>query len=384
MVATQLLSSTGTVLSSSGASIGASPMVSSRDAARVSSGRMPIFFTADLSGKHFRVLAAAVPGRQESLVVAASTADADTAVTRLALILLVTVPLALAVAAVGGRWLAGRALAPVDRMTSTAALIGADSLEDRVPVPPGDDELSRLAMTLNSMLSRLQTDVEDKRRLVADASHELQTPLAVMRAELDVTLASADLQPEASEVLVSAREEIDRMTQIVRNLLTLARFDAGTLKLLRKPLDLLALAEEVAESLQVLAQENDVSVTVAGDKVVADADVEYIRQVARNLVENAIKYAGRDHSVELRTFPDGNRVALQVRDDGQGIPPEALPNLFDRFYRIEGSRARSDGGSGLGLAISREVVEAHGGTLDVESDVGTGTTFTVRLRRPLT
>ena len=267
-------------------------------------------------------------------------------------------------------------------MTATAAGIGGDRLSERVPVPPGDDELTRLSTTLNSMLARLQADVEDKRRLVADASHELQTPLAVMRTELDVTLASAELSPDAIDVLVSVREETDRMTQIVRNLLTLARFDEGSLRLLRAPLDLHGLADDVVRSLAVLAAASAVTVSVTGDETIADADVEYIRLAALNLVENAIKYSGPGSTVVVSTSVTAGEALLVVEDDGPGIPAEALPHIFDRFYRTVASRSRETGGSGLGLAISREVVEAHGGTIEVDSVPGRGSRFTLRLAAP--
>jgi two-component system OmpR family sensor kinase len=155
----------------------------------------------------------------------------------------------------------------VARMTSTAAGIRIDALEERVPVPPGGDELAALAVTLNNMLSRLEAGVRDKRRLIADASYELQTPLAVMRTELDVSLASGALQPDAVEVLESAREEVDRMARIVRNLLTLAHFDEGTLRLLPASVDLRELASETVTSLGTLARERAVTVRLEGEAV---------------------------------------------------------------------------------------------------------------------
>jgi two-component system OmpR family sensor kinase len=181
--------------------------------------------------------------------------------------MLLTGPLALLAAGIGGWLLAQRALRPVARMTSTAAGIRIDALEERVPVPPGGDELATLAVTLNNMLSRLEAGVRDKRRLIADASYELQTPLAVMRTELDVSLASGALQPDAVEVLESAREEVDRMARIVRNLLTLAHFDEGTLRLLPASVDLRELASETVTSLGTLARERAVTVRLEGEAV---------------------------------------------------------------------------------------------------------------------
>jgi signal transduction histidine kinase len=271
-------------------------------------------------------------------------------------------------------------------MTTTASSISINHLDERIPVP-GDtdnehgrtDELQALAETLNDMLDRLETGVRDKRRLVSNASHELQTPLAVMRTELDVYLATTELPADMVEVLESVREESDRMSRIVRNLLTLARFDDGRLKLLKEHLDLHELAEEAVGSLAELAKERHVSVSVAGESAVAPADPEYVRLVVANLVENAIKYAGSGSEVQVSTRSDGEEAVLEVADTGQGIPASAIPHLFDRFFRVESARAAENSGSGLGLAITKEIVEAHGGHVEIESELNVGTRFTVRL-----
>jgi len=289
-------------------------------------------------------------------------------------------------AALVGWFVARQALRPVARMTAAAANISINHLDERIPIT-GDvdaehgriDELQQLALTLNDMLGRLETGVKDKRRLVSNASHELQTPLAVMRTELDVYLATTDLPPDAVEVLESVREESDRMSRIVRNLLTLARFDDGRLKLLKDHLDLHELAEEAVDSLAELAKARHVSVTVTGESAVAPADPEYLRLVIANLVENAIKYAGSGSEVQLSTRNDGEDAVLEVADTGQGIPASAIPHLFDRFFRVESARAAENSGSGLGLAITKEIVEAHGGRVEIESELNVGTRFTVRL-----
>jgi two-component system OmpR family sensor kinase len=293
--------------------------------------------------------------------------------------MLLSGPLALLAAAIVGWFMARRALRPVARMTSTAASISINHLDERVPVPGGTDELNALAETLNDMLGRLETGVRDKRRLVANASHELQTPLAVMRTELDVYLATTDLPPDAVEILESVREESDRMSRIVRNLLTLARFDDGNLTLLKEHLDLHELAEEAVASLAEFAKERRVSVTVEGDSALAPADPEYIRLVVANLLENAIKYSGADTEVHIVTSNDDDEAVLEVADTGQGIPASAIPHLFDRFFRVESARAAENSGSGLGLAITKEIVEVHGGRIEIESELNVGTRFTVRL-----
>jgi heavy metal sensor kinase len=333
------------------------------------------------SGEHFRVLVVRLPGSDRLTLVGTSTENADASIQRLLLMMLLSGPLALIAAGAGGWFLARRALDPVARMTATAAGIGINALDERVPVPASQDELAGLAVTLNSMLSRLEAGVKAKRRLVADASHELQTPIAVMRTELDVSLASGTLPADAIEVLESAREETDHMARIVRNLLTLARFDEGTLQLLRQSVDLRALSAEVVGSLSTLAKERGVTVVALGDVAEVSADPEYLRVALVNLVENAIKYSGAGSSVAVETCLTDAGATVSVIDDGPGIPEDALPNLFDRFYRVDRSRAQENGGSGLGLAISREIAEAHRGSLEVESHVPGGSRFTLALPR---
>lgn len=373
----QLLSSGGAVLESSGETMSLKPILPPSDVAQaLQTGKASFHTVADSTGEKFRVLMVRLPQTDRVIVVGMTTENAAASLQRVIFMMLLSGPLALLLASVAGWMLSRRALAPVARMTSIADGIGIEALGERVPVPVGHDEISALARTLNRMLDRLETGVRAKRRLVADASHELQTPLAVMRTEFDVSLSSPTLPPEAVEVLESAREEADRMARIVRNLLTLARFDEGTLRLLRTPTDLRELAAEVVESLSVLAQESSVSVTVSGDPVEASVDPEYLRVALVNLVENAVKYSGAGSTVTVETAAADGEPSLSVVDDGPGIPEEALPHIFDRFYRVDSSRNQASGGSGLGLAITCEIVEAHGGRLDVESRVPGGTRFT--------
>jgi heavy metal sensor kinase len=375
----QLLSATGTVIESSGDTMSVAPLLPPAVVSEAfRTGRASVHAVTDTGGETFRLLIARMTGSDRLVVVGTSTENADASVSRLILIMLVTGPLALLVAGGAGWLFARRALAPVGRMTATADAIGVEALGERLPVPPGGDELSGLALTLNRMLERLESGARAKRRLIADASHELQTPLAVMRTELDVSLASGALPSEAVDVLESAREETDRMARIVRNLLTLARFDEGTLRLLRQTVDLHELASEVADSLATLAREDSVNVTVTGDAVDASVDPEYLRVLVVNLVENAIKYSGAGSAVTVETCLTDDGVSLSVSDTGPGIAPDALPLIFERFYRADEARA-SSGGSGLGLAISRRIAEAHGGTISASSEIGAGSRFTLLL-----
>jgi two-component system, OmpR family, sensor kinase len=374
----QLLSSDGTVLGYSGDAAGKTPIVGVSGLRGIAVGES-VQVQSMARGRPYRILVVRLRQTPEFVLVGASTDSADITVRRVALVMLLTGPLALLAAGASGWYVSRRALRPVAKMTSTAARIGIDRLGHRLPVPRGKDELSALARTLNTMLDRLQTGVQEKHRLVADASHELQTPLAVMRTELDVSLASPDLPADAVDVLESAREEVDRMTRIVRNLLTLARFDEGTLRLLLEPVNLQDLVARTAESLATLARERGVNVEVTGEQAMVSADTEYLRIVVTNLLENAVKYSPEGGMVRVETHREGGDAILSVEDHGAGVPEEAREHVFDRFYRIDGARTKGKGGSGLGLAISREVVEAHGGRIELTSEVGKGSCFTVRL-----
>ena len=384
----QLLSASGDVVQHSGDAVSAKPLAPDAVFQYVQGTGRAQVATVRAGDTQFRILLVPLPQSSRFILVGQSTESSDLAVQRLVLVMLLSGPLALLAAAIVGWFVARQALKPVARMTTTASSISINHLDERIPVP-GDididnehgrvDELQALAETLNDMLDRLETGVRDKRRLVSNASHELQTPLAVMRTELDVYLATTELPPDVVEVLESVREESDRMSRIVRNLLTLARFDDGRLKLLKEHLDLHELAEEAIDSLSELAKERNVSVAVAGESTVAPADPEYLRLVVANLVENAIKYAGSGSEVQISTRNEGEDAVLEVADTGQGIPASAIPHLFDRFFRVESARAAENSGSGLGLAITKEIVEAHGGRVEIESELNVGTRFTVRL-----
>jgi heavy metal sensor kinase len=292
---------------------------------------------------------------------------------------LLALPAALAAIAAGGWWLARKGLRPVERMTSQAEDIGIDRLHERIEVPAAQDEIGHLAVTLNAMLDRLERGVEEKHRLVADASHELRTPLAAMRAELDVSLMDDELDPTSREVLESTREEVDRMGRIVNNLLTLARADEGRLELLRGRVDLADAIEAAARPLRPLATAKRIRLEVDGRSCEADADPESLQLALTNFIENAIKFSEPDGEVRVTAWRSNGEVGVTVRDSGPGIAPAARAQVFDRFYRADPARRREGSGSGLGLSICREIAEAHGGRVWVESEEGKGSAFSLAL-----
>jgi heavy metal sensor kinase len=324
-------------------------------------------------------------GRRHVMVVAESLREAQAPVRRVLMLLLLAGPAALAATALVGWWLARKALLPVERMASAASAIEIDHMKERVAVPRAADELRHLAVTLNAMLDRLERGVTEKRRLVADASHELRTPLAVMRTELDVSLRADDLSGPAREVLESTRDEVDRMSRTVDNLLTLGQVDEGRLRLLTTTVDLWDAIEGAVRPLLALAAHKGVRVVLDGrgahDRTVASADRQRLHQALTNLIDNAIKYTPSGGEVRVCAWRNEAEIGVTVTDDGPGIPAEARAHVFDRFFRVERAPGRDAGGSGLGLAICREIARAHGGRVFIESEEGTGSAFSFALPR---
>ncbi len=299
-------------------------------------------------------------------------------------------PVALLLAG-GGGWLLGRrALRPVDQMTTAARRIEAEHLAQRLDGAEVNDELGRLARTLNEMLARLEAAFEQVRRFSADASHELRTPLTVLKGEIEVALRSPRPPEEYRAVLHSTLEEVERMARLVDDLLLLSRADAGALRLESAPVELDHLVEEVAKQGDVLARAKQVEVRLTEvAPLVVQGDGGRLKQLLLNLMDNAIKYTGPGGQVTLGLRPSagpggraGEHAEIFVRDTGAGIPPEQLPRIFERFYRADPVRSREAGGAGLGLCISRTIAEAHGGRIEVESAPGAGSTFRLLLPLP--
>ena len=380
----QLLASDGTVLESSGDAVADRALIAGEPLAAAVAGEHVRRTVAVGSDREpFRTLAVALPpgGCQGVVVVVTSLDEVERSVHRLLVLILIGGPAALIAAAAAGWWLAARSLAPVARLTREAADIDANRLDERVQVPAPADELRRLAVTLNTMLDRVQAGVQQKRRFVADASHELRTPLGVMQAELDVHLLDPDLDSGARETLVSTQEEVRRMSATVENLLELARMDEGRAALKLADVDLWALARAGAERVRALAEAKGLTVRAAGVSAPARGDEERLSLVVGNLLGNAITIPGSRHAVEMSTRIDGDDAIMSVRDLGPGIPAGMLASIFDRFVRADAARSSDAGGSGLGLAIAREIVEAHGGRIWVESIEGAGATFTFSIPR---
>jgi heavy metal sensor kinase len=299
---------------------------------------------------------------------------------RFLLVMAAVLPLGLLSAGGGGWLLARRALKPVDRMTEAARRISAEHLEDRLETRGTDDELDRLAHTLNDMLGRLDAAFRQVRQFSADASHELQTPLTILKGELEVALRSPRSPEEYRRVLTSALEESERLAHLVEGLLLLARADSGVLRMDRHSMDLAPLVVDVCEQVRILAETHAVALELGPiEAITMEGDEAQLRRLLLNLVDNAIKYTPPGGRVTLTLQRDGGWAGLRVSDTGVGLAPEEQERIFQRFYRATKTRLRDEGGAGLGLCIARSIAEAHGGRLEVESAPGRGSTFTVLL-----
>ncbi len=280
----------------------------------------------------------------------------------------------------GSRWLADEALVPVETLSATAERISDTSLKTRVSLNAPYAEFQRLAHVFNAMLERLQNVFESQRRFIANAAHELKTPLTVIMGSLEVALRKARSAEEYREVLIGNLGQVERLIALTRSLLTMVQFMGVRPPLRRLPLELEPLVKDLIGELAVLADNRQVTLALdAHPTPPVQGDERWLRHILINLLDNAVRYTPPGGTVTVCIEEVGNKVVIAVKDTGPGIAPEHLPHLFERFYRVESARDRESGGVGLGLAIAKEIAEAHGGTIRVESEVGKGTVFTVTL-----
>ena len=320
-------------------------------------------------------------GHVVGVVQAAQSLDVVHAqINRLLALLLLATPALLLVATGGGVFLAGRALAPIDRITRTARAIGAGNLAGRLGLIPRTDEVGRLAATFDQMLDRLERAFAQQRRFAADASHELRTPLTIIKGDLDVVRRRPRSPAEYEAAIDRVDEEVTRLGALMEDLLTLARADSGQAELAHEFVYFDALVDDVVARLRRLAEAGGLALEtrLAGDVAVV-GDAARLRQMVLNLMSNAVKYTPAEGRVRVTLTGQDGWVRLEVADTGIGIAPVDLPLVFDRFFRADEARARTEGGTGLGLAIARWTVEAHGGRLTVASQPGKGSVFTVLL-----
>jgi len=289
-------------------------------------------------------------------------------------------PFLVSIAGFGGYWLMRRALGPVDEITSRAEGITSTNLSERLPVIKTGDELERLSTSLNRMIARLEDAFQHIHRFSADASHELRTPLTVLQLELEGIIQNRDLSPALVDQIGSALEETQRLSRIVENLMTIARLDAGEVKMEKVLLDMGELVASTAEQMRLLADEKSLklhchiepNVRVLGDQT-------RLKQVVVNLIDNAIKYTPSGGHVTVSVRAEETKALLEVVDTGLGMSPETIPHVFERFYRADKARSRDSGGAGLGLAIVKAICSAHGAEVEVSSQESQGSRFRVEL-----
>jgi heavy metal sensor kinase len=285
-------------------------------------------------------------------------------------------------AASGGYLLVNWALRPVDRMSQTAAQLSMQNLEARLPVAPTGDALERLARSLNLMLTRLRDSLQTSRRFLADASHELRTPLTIIKGELQEIVGNQAVQGELRDRIGSVLEEVARLEHLVSGLLVLSRLDAGEVQGEWTDVDLAELTESTSEQMRLMAEDRGIQIDSSDLAPIAiRGDRGRLKQVIVNLLDNAIRFTPRGGRVTLRASQSGLYNVLEVRDTGIGIPASALPNVFDRFFRVDEARSRDDGGAGLGLSIAKSICSAHGAQIEVHSEVGRGSCFLLRFPR---
>jgi heavy metal sensor kinase len=331
--------------------------------------------------------------------VASSLEDVEDALNTLFIILMIAVPFALMVASLGGQFLANKALKPVDNITQTVRMITSQNLNQRIKPLKVKDEISRLIETFNEMISRLDHSFRQIKQFSTDASHELKTPLTILKGEVEVTLRKKRMSDEYEQTLRSNLEEINRMSQIVDDLLFLSRADIGEIRLNKEKIDLTEILNEVVVQMNILAQAKNIRIETSnhhGDMHIF-GDGLRIRELFLNLIENGIKYTENGGSIHItltkdnlpydRSFPNANGregeqtefVKIIVSDTGMGIAKEDQERIFDRFFRVDKARSREQGGSGLGLSICKWIVEAHRGDISVASELEKGSSFIVKL-----
>lgn len=352
-----------------------------KPAYRLAKGGQNTYSTVIISGERVRILSSAIPSPSGEAVlqVPYPLGDIEKSQRNLRRILLtMVVPLGAVLAGLASLFLVGRLLRPLRDITERTATIEATDLGERIPVT-GQDEFAALATTLNSMLDRIQRafgqereTAERLRQFTADASHELKTPLAVIKGNSSLLLQMDTLRDDDREAVRTIDESAQRMNRLVQDLLLLARTESGPLA---SPidLDLRGVLEEAIATVPDASRR----VTISGESSpISGSEVELVR-LFRNLVENAVRYT--EGPVRLELGRRDGWATVEVADEGPGVAPEHLPHLFERFYRVDAGRSTDAGGTGLGLAIARGIVQAHQGEIDVSSQMGQGTTFTVRL-----
>jgi heavy metal sensor kinase len=303
----------------------------------------------------------------------------DEAIDHFLALLIWSLPACVLVVVGMGRWMAGRALEPLARLAATARTIRVEDLHRRLPVRGVGDELDAVAEAFNDVVARLARAIDEMRQFSAAMAHEIRTPLAAIRADMELSLTRMRTPEEHRDNMASQIEEIDKLTHLLGELLTLSRAEAGELVVAHNPVPLPDVCRSVVEAFEPVAQAKDISLTFDCARAATIlGDYGWMERLLINLVDNAIKFTQPGGHVRVRLTRSGRKAALVVQDSGAGIAPDALPHVFDRFYQADSARSAHDG-AGLGLALAKWIADRHSGTIDVASRPGCGSTFTVNL-----
>ena len=339
----------------------------------------PLYRDVMYGARVFRVFAKTVDldGRQLQIRVAGNLDDNRNMLRRFSLGLLWSIPASLAISTLIGYFVGRRALAPIAQLTSAARSITIGNLSRRLPVSDTGDELQQLSETCNEMLNRLEKALGEITRFTADASHELRSPLSVIRTTAECALGNPEADSESAEALREIVSESELAAYLLDDMLTLARSDAGRAEVNFEPLDLAVLTAEVCDKIRPLADArgHELRITAPDSDVVIEGDALRMRRLVWILIDNAIKYTPDGGHIDVSLRPLDRQVQLSVHDSGVGIPAEAVPRIFERFYRVDPSRVQE--GTGLGLAIAKWIADSHRAVITVESTPGNGTAFFV-------
>lgn len=345
----------------------------------------PRYETIERNGQALRILSApvAVSGTVYTAQLAAPVAEAHAILARFRWMLIGSVPPVLLLACAAGYWMSRRALAPVDAITEAARSTTAQDLSQRLELPGAADELQRLTATFNEMLARLHASFAQITRFTADASHELRTPVALVRSTAELTLRHPREGQEYRDALTEILSEAERMSGLIGNLLTLARVDAGSETLSFETVDVGSLLRQASSRCEPLAHAKQIRVErmIGNESILVRGDPRALERLFVILIDNAVRYTPDGGRVRVEVKAAHDAAVVTVADTGIGIPPEEIPLIFERFYRVDPARSRDVGGAGLGLSIARWIAEAHRASIHVDSTPGQGSVFEVRIPR---
>ncbi len=341
------------------------------------------FLTTNLDSQQYRIAqkSVSIDHQQFQISAAVPTEPFDQALDRFRLIEKRSLPLLVILASLLGYWLSGRALAPVNQIIESTEQIGLHNLSKRLEVPKAADELQRLTTTLNAMLERIEGSVKRVRQFTANASHDLRTPLSLIRTHAELALRRTRTETEYRESLARILTVSEETTQLIEALLTLARADAGAAQMHFAVLDLTPVIQKTGQQAAVLAQHKGLSFSsqLSSEAIYLRGDVATLERLLLAILENALKYTPSGGLVRLRSNIVASKAVIEVTDTGVGISSEDLTRIFDRFYRADQARSREVPGAGLGLSIARWIAEMHDGRIEVESQVGMGSLFRIVL-----